>query len=176
MKYECLLCMCEICILGMSTWSMYIHYEYVKYIYVIWIREVCIHDMNTRNRYTWYEYVEYVFCIWIREVGILDKNKWNLYTRYEYVEYVYLIWMCGIRTMDMNMWNMYNWYDFGYMMNVTVWGKYLLSCVRHGQGIEIWYSTCRHVQGMDMNQKCDTVILPFGVCLNDSNHIYMINR
>ena len=126
--------------------------------------------------YTWYEYVEYVFWIWIREVGILDKNTWNLYTRYEYVEYVYLIWMCRIRTMDMNMWNMYNWYDFGYMMNVTVWRKYLLSYARHGQGIEIWYSTCRHVQGMDMNQKCDTVILPFGVCLNDSNLIYMINR
>ena len=35
----------------MNTWSMYIRYEYVKYVYMTWICEVCTYGMNTWNMY-----------------------------------------------------------------------------------------------------------------------------
>ena len=110
-KYVYLVCIREICILGMYTWNMRTCYKYVVYVHLLWIRCICIQNMNTWYMDyvdTWYEYLKYVHLIWIREVSIHGTSTWSMYAWHEYVKYVFMVWILGICTVEMD--NCRLWY------------------------------------------------------------------
>ena len=103
-----------------------------------YVRKACLYICW--NMYTWYEYVEYVYLIWIRGICTLDMNMWNMYTWYEYVEYVQWIWMwCDswsivwyVNLHDVKMWLWYMWKDMKLMsMRLDEWYMHDMRFMHH---------------------------------------------